>query len=216
MMFFVPLFIVVATIVEDSHQFHQEDSWNPNCTYFCDEIILRSGGAGERINSRYGLEMHEDLSMKQQFYTAFCASGVCVIFPNFYNKFKPPKPRSTSTLENPDCVIEEKESQATKVHVSMDPMIDHIDFEDQAGELSIRLNLGFQWSDPRLDLCVCTEVAGRRYYWDLYEVFLMGNDLERFIWKPDLYLWNSKDFRREGSLSLLNDIWVRQPQGMII
>ena len=95
----------------------------------------------------------------------------------------------------------------------MDPLIENIVHEDQAGEIDMRMNLGFEWSDPGLDICVCADIGKDRIFWDKFEAFLIGNGLEKYIWTPDLYLWNSDDFHREGALTLLNDIWIRQYEG---
>ena len=145
-------------------------------------------------------------------YSSFCHNAICAIFPNFYNKFRPP--RSLRTGEYSECLAENSEEIFT-VHVDLDAKVENISFSDEYGEISFDMTIGLGWQDPAIDICVCSDSGDseEKLYYEDWEIFWFAQDFEHFMWTPDLDIWNVESVKKENYLNLLNDIFIRQVEG---
>lgn len=191
-------------------------SYRVDCLQFCNEW-LEATPSGANMKGEGAFITTGRVGQLQ--YGAFCNAAVCAVFPNFYNKFRPPKTlrtgRATEGSENAftytDCVAEDTNEVLT-VNVDLDAKVENVTFHDQYGEISFDMTVGLAWQDPLIDICVCSDASSQLYY-EPWEIFLIANEFEHYMWTPDLEIWNVASVGREHYLVTLNDIFIRQIEG---
>ena len=107
------------------------------------------------MNKAY-LERHtrKALPTEESFFKAYCNGPVCIVYPSWYNRYKPPKPSYPRDLDlnltSSDCGWDQTQDAAV-VYFALSPdKITDWFLEDQMGQIRFESTLSVRWQDPNV------------------------------------------------------------------